>query len=114
MHGDAFGDDGAAANGAPRLVQGVAKDGEENNWRNDGLESEEILDLCVGNAQEGQLEQEVEEECHESGSRKALALGHMVGNSGETWPNCLEQNGYTLSAGDRLNTACDPLAWLTL
>lgn len=41
----ASGDDCAVTDSATCLVQSVTEDGQENDWRNDTLEGEEMLDL---------------------------------------------------------------------
>lgn len=66
---DTFCDDCAVADGAASLVQRGAEDSQEDNWRDNRLEGEEVLYLGVGDTQEWQLEQEVQEEGDESGGR---------------------------------------------
>lgn len=59
MYKGALGDDFTMANCSTGLVQRRAKDGQEDNGRNDRLEGEEVLDFRVRNTEEGELEQEV-------------------------------------------------------
>lgn len=66
MFRNAFRDDRAVADCAASLVQRGSEDCQEDDRRDDRLEGEEILDLGVWDAQERQLEQEVQEEGDES------------------------------------------------
>lgn len=45
MHSRAFSDDRAVADGATSPAQSVSEDGEEDDWCNDRLEGEEVLNL---------------------------------------------------------------------
>lgn len=97
-------DDSAGADSATGLVQRRSEDGQEDDWGNDGLEGEEVLDLGVRNAQERQLEQKVEEKADHASGRNALVEGNMVGNVGVAWPNSREQDSHALSSSRCLYT----------
>ena len=47
MHSGSLCSDGAVADGSASSPQGVAKDGQKNDWSNDTFEGEEVLDLSV-------------------------------------------------------------------
>ena len=76
--------------GSASLVQSIAEDGQEYDRCNDTLESEEVLDLGIGDAQEGKLEQEVEQETNHSRRSDALVFGYVIGNVSEARPDGCE------------------------
>ena len=92
--------------GATSPAQGVAKNGQENNGCNYTLESKEVLDLGVRDAQEGQLKQEIEQKADHSCSSNALILGNVIGDVFEARPDGCEQHGHALAASGGLDTAC--------
>ena len=105
MDGHALGDDGALADGAAGSAQGVAEDGQEDDGRDDGLETEEVLDLCVGDAEEWDLKEEVEEKGDEAFGVEALAGIDVVGDVLVAGPYGCEEDFHTLASSYGLDTA---------
>lgn len=104
MHMNFISDDCATADSTASLVQGRSKDGEKDYRGNDGFESKEVLHLCVRNAEERQLQQEVQEKRDEARGRQALAFGYVVWDVLETGPDSCEKNSHALSTSDSLDT----------
>jgi hypothetical protein len=105
--GGTLGDDGAVADGTASSAQSVTKDSQEDDWSNDTLEGEEVLDLGVRNAQEGQLEQEVEHEAAHACGRDAFVFGNVIGDVCKAGPDGCEQDGHALTSGGGLHTEPD-------
>lgn len=104
-HGRALVDDTASAQGASGFVQGITKDRQENHGCNDRLESEEVLDLGIRNAQEGKLEQKVKQEAKHSLGVDALISGYGIWDVLVAWPDGCKQDSHTLTASRGLDTA---------
>lgn len=113
--------DCAVADSTTGSSKRVAEDGEEYNRSNDTLESEEILNLndrektagkvfrsylCVWDAQEWQLQEEVQQESNHSTGLDTFVIGDVVGDVCKAWPDGCEQNFHALSSGCGLNTEC--------
>lgn len=60
--------------------------------------------LGVGDAQEWQLEQEIDEKANHSSRRNTLVFGDMIGDILITGPNGCKQDGHALSASRGLDT----------
>lgn len=92
---------------APRLMQRMPKDCKENNRRNHTLKRKEILHLRVRNAQERQLQEEVQQEPDHPVRRDALVFGDVVRDAPKGGPYCGEEDGHALSAGCGLHAQPD-------
>jgi hypothetical protein len=93
------------ADGAAGLVQRAAEYSQENDGCNNTLKGEEVLDLGVRYAQEGKLEQEVEQKAAHSGSGDALAGGDVIGDVSKAWPDGCEQHDHALTSSRGLDAA---------
>jgi hypothetical protein len=100
----ASGDDLTVADGATSSAQSVAENSQENNWCDNTLEGEEVLNLGVRNAEEGELKQEVEDKSTHSCCGDALAFGNVIGDVGKAWPDGCEQDGHALTSSRGLDT----------
>jgi hypothetical protein len=98
-------DDSAVGDGTASLVQSGTEDGQENNWCNNRLKSEEILNLGIRNTQEWQLEQEVQYEGAHASSGDTLVFRNVIWNVLKAWPYRCEQDFHTLTTGGGLDTA---------
>lgn len=76
-----------------------------HNRRDDGFECEEVLDFGVRNAEEGQLQQEIQDKTNHSGGADALRYGDVVLDVGEGGPNGCEQDCHALAASCCLHAA---------
>ena len=85
-------------------MQCGAEDSQEDDRRNNTLQGEEILNLGVRDAQEWNLEQEVQEETNHAAGSDALTDGDVVGNVGKAGPDGCEQNSHALAPRCRLDT----------
>lgn len=74
----ALSNDRAVTDGASSLVQGIAKNGQENNRCNNRLQSEEVLDFGVRNAEERQLKQEVQQKSYHSLGVNTLIVRYVI------------------------------------
>lgn len=104
MHLSAIGDNRAVADGATCSAQGIAEDSQEHDWCNDTLESEEVLHFGVWDAQEGQLEQEIEQETDHFVGLDAFVQWDVVGDLREAGPDGCEKDSHALSACGSLDT----------
>lgn len=104
FQGRGLGDDGAVSDRSASFGQCAAENGQEHYRCNDTLKCEEILDFGVGDAQEGQLEEEVKYESAHSSRGDSFAFGNVIWDVGEARPDCGEQNSHALSARCGLDT----------
>ena len=78
-------------------MQSTSKDSKEDDGCNDRLESKEVLNLGVRNAEEGKLEQKVKQESTHSLGVDTLTGSDMVGNGCIAWPDGSQQDLHTLA-----------------
>lgn len=100
-------DDSAVGDGTASFVQCGTEDGQENNWCNNRLESEEVLNLGIWNTQEWELEQKVQYEAAHACSGDTLVVRNVIRDVLEAWPYRCEQDFHTLTTGGGLDTAFD-------
>lgn len=103
-HSGTLGDDFTMADGATGPAQRITKDGEEDDWCDDTLEGEEVLNLGVRNTEERKLEQEIEHKSDHSCSGDTLVERDVIGDSGKARPDGCEQNSHTLTTSRGLDT----------
>lgn len=95
------------AESAAGPAQRIAEYGQEHDRRNDTLEAEEVLHLGVGNAEERELKQKVEDKAAHARRGDALRLGYVVRNPCKAWPDGRQQDRHALAAGRGLDTEPD-------
>ena len=98
-------DNWTVGDGAAGSAQGITKNGQEDDGCNDTLESEEVLNLGVRDAEEGKLEQEVEHKATHSSGSDTFTFGNVIGDVSKAWPDSCEQDCHALTASCGLNTA---------
>lgn len=85
-------------------MQGIAEDSQEDDGCDHTLECEEVLNLCVWDTEEWNLQQEIQQETDHPSSSDTFIQWNVIRNVRKAWPDRCEKNGHTLAAGGCLNS----------